>query len=408
MRPRLLDLVALASLASFGCAGYSSALGFRARQAVLHRDIEQFNGLMEEAADATPKGPLDNPKKTVLTHFLDLAGDPRFFSYIDDWKKRGWVAEDMTCSIYRAHHRATRRSDPAAAERSVEVCLANARAGASDPEKSWLVGDCLDGAAFLTETSTAALVPILQLVANPSEPLKFRAGLLSGMTDIPISGTRRHMDNDTGLTKEQASERVEDQLDGLRARLDWILDAARPYMDATLLAGSTAIGVMRIEYASSSIGRSYVGRFAQSDSPDDNDLAWAWTRAAKNKKPPKDIEGLGLWNKDRELKEDVYWYLCSRPGGAPAAQGSAAAALGPIEVLDAISIRTKAKVLDLVELRTKHCADKTGAEPYPQIKGPFPAESIARGSVAEAHTSPAAPATKKQSTAIVLKRRLIL
>ena len=48
----------------------------------------------------------------MLTHFLDLAGDPLFFPYIEDWMAKGWVSDTMTCAIHRARFRSTREKDP--------------------------------------------------------------------------------------------------------------------------------------------------------------------------------------------------------------------------------------------------------------------------------------------------------
>jgi hypothetical protein len=191
---------------------------------VLQNDVEAFPDLMEEAAETSPKGPRDNPKKTVLTHFLDLAADPRFFPYIEEWRKKGWVEDDMICSIHRAHHRATRDSDPKAAARSVNVCLNVARAAARETERSWQVKDCLEEAAFLAETSTQALVPFLRLVADPTEPLRFRAGLLDGMTRIPLSSPERRLANDSALTREQAFAAAEKDLRGVESRFTWKCD----------------------------------------------------------------------------------------------------------------------------------------------------------------------------------------
>jgi hypothetical protein len=392
-------LVLSGVLVHTGCLGYSSALGFRARQAVLKRDVEHFQELMEEAADTKPSGIYDNPKKTVLTHFLDLADDPRFFAYIDRWRKKGWIDEDMICSIHRAHYRAMRDRDPEAARRSVEICIDSARNAAPHGDRSWQIDDCLDEAAFLTETATASLVPFLKIVADPQEPLKLRVGLLHGMTNIPIAGAQRKLDNDSKLTRQEAEKLVTADLGQLTSRFTFIITAVRPYIDVALLAGGTALGAMQIEYATSSTGRSYVAGYATSDRPDDSDLAWAWVRALKHKKPVPELTGLGIWNRERETKEDVFWYFCTKPGGA------SSGALGPVSSVDAISIRTLARAPDLGKLRIDNCADVGGA-PYPEIHGPYPAESIGRGAVGEAAAKVAGPGRGR--TTIVLRRRVIL
>jgi hypothetical protein len=392
-------LSALAAVFMTGCVGYSSALGFRARQAVLHHDTARFQELMEEAADTMPKGPHDNPKKTVLTHFLDLAGDPLFFPYIEGWSAKGWVDADMKCSIHRAHYRAVRTTDPEAAQRSVDICLEAARAAAPHGDQSWQIDDCLDEAAFLTQTATTALVPFLKLAADSSEPLKFRVGLLHGMTNIPIAGAQRKIDNDSKLSREDAEKIVGADLDTTAARFTFIVSAVRPYMDTALLAGGTALGAMQIEYASNSVQKSYVARYAMSDLPDESDLAWAWVRAMKHKKPIPELTGLGIWNKDRETKDDVFWYLCTRPGHA-----TGSAALGPLAPIDAISIRALARAADPDALRLANCVEKDGT-PYPAIRGPYPAETIGRSAVAEAGATEAGEGAR---AVVALKRRVIL
>jgi hypothetical protein len=164
---------------------------------------------------------------------------------------------------------------------------------------------------------------------------------------------------------------------------------------------------MEIEYASNSTGKSYVGRFATSSNPEDNDLAWAWVRAMKNKKPVKELSGLGIWNRERETKEDVYWYLCTRPAKATGTSTAPASALGPLATVDAISVRATEKLTNLEELRAKSCVEKPSQEPYPLIVGPYPSENMARAAAQEkAAAHPVAdPAAR---TAVVLKRRVLL
>lgn len=398
--------LAIAALASSACAGYTSALGFRARRAVLEQDVERFRELMEEAASTEPRGPNDNPKKTVLTHFLDLAGDERFFPFIEAWRSKGWVAEDMVCSIHRAHHRAMRALDPAGAQRSIDVCVKTAREAARDADRAWQVRDCLDEAAFLTETSTRALVPFLAIAADPTEPPRLRVALLEGMSRIPVSGPERRLDNDASLTREDAVKQAEAQLGAIERRFEWIVEAAKPFTDPTLLASGTAFGAMEIEEASIALGRSYVGRLATGEDPVLSDLAWAWVRVMKTKKKVPSLQSLGLWSRDRETKEDTYWFMCTRPATAPP-PGSPAAAVGVAGGIDAISIRTSTPGVDREALRTTRCVDKPGAPPYPRILGPFPLESVGRG-MAAASRGGEDPAKPSARTSVILRRRLLL
>src|SRR5687768_3022809 len=86
-------------------SSYTSALGYRARQAVLRGDVQAFDELMEEAADTLPRHPYDNPKRTVLTHFLDFGGSDLFFPMIEKWRAKDWISDNMTCAIHRARYR---------------------------------------------------------------------------------------------------------------------------------------------------------------------------------------------------------------------------------------------------------------------------------------------------------------
>lgn len=385
----------LLALLSCSCGlGYSSALGFRARQAVLARDINAFPPLMNEAAETLPKGPLDNPKRTVLTHFLDFADDPKFFPIIEDWKSKGWVAEDMVCSIHRAHARLLWEKDRDEAWKSVEMCLSTAREAARSAEKSWQVSDCLEDATFLTQTATTALVPFVERVADPTEPLKFRVALLDGMTRIPVSSADKRQMNDHTLPREQAIAEAEAQLHGVETRFEWIISSSKTSLEPGLLASGSAIGAMEIEEASLGLGRSYVGRYAISENPDDNDLAWAWIRVMKTKKKNPSLSALGIWDRSKETKEDVYWYFCARP-----ATGTAS---GPA-VVDAISVRAKERAGDIDALRAAQCVDKKTSEVYPKIYGPFPLESVGRGAVSTLMKD-----ENGKRTAVVLKRRILM
>lgn len=362
----------------------------------MEQDIAAFGPLMDEAAETTPKGPLDNPKKTVLTHFLDFAGDPRFFPIIEEWKSKGWVGDDMVCSIHRAHARLNWEKDRAAAEQSVETCLAIAREASKNSEKSWQVADCLEEASFLTQTSTAALVPYVERVADPTEPVKFRVALLDGMTRIPVTGADRRQMNDRSLSREQALEEAARQLRGVEGRFEWIVSATKTFLEPNLLASGSAVGAMEIEEASLGLGRSYLGKYALSENPDDHDLAWAWVRTMKLKKKNTSLSALGIWDRSKETKDDMYWYFCAKPGES---KGGAV----PVLAVDAISVRAKERAPDLEALRTAQCLDKKTNEVYPQIFGPFPLESVGRGAVSERMKGDG-----KTRTAVVLKRRVLL
>lgn len=394
-------LVVLASSA-IGCVGYQSALGFRARRAVLENDAARFEDLMEEAADTTPAGPLDNPELTVLTHFLDLAGDPLFFPYIEDWMKKGWVSDTMTCAIHRARFRAMRDKDPAEAERAAEVCVRRARTASTDPELSWEVERCLEEAPFLVDTSTAGLLPYLKMVAEPTEPVKFRYGLLDGMTRVYISSPARIASNDSSLTREQAAAIAREHVERQVARLDFIIETVRPFVDATLLASATARGVLEVESVSIALGKSYVGPYATSAEPYYRDVAWGWLRAQKNRKRVNRIAALGLYNRANETRKDVYWYFCSRRGGDESAT-SGAGVLGPLNIVEAISIRKKQPVEDVEALRKQTCIDE--GEVYPSISGPYPLEATGRGSVTASVA--ASLGDEKIRTTLLLRKRIL-
>lgn len=394
-------VLALATTAT-GCLGYTSALGFRARRAVLENDASRFEDLMEEAADTTPAGPLDNPRLTVLTHFLDLAGDPLFFPYVDDWMKKGWVSDTMTCAIHRARFRAMREKDTEDANRSAEICIKRARIASQDPELSWEVDRCLEEAPFLVDTSTTALLPYLKMVADPTEPKKFRYGLIDGMTRVYITSPSRMLSNDPSLSREEASRIARDHVDKQAERLDFIIEATRPYVSSTLLGSATARGVLEVENVSVALSKSYVGKYSASGDPYLKDLAWSWVRVQKNRKKVNRIAALGLYDRAKETKKDVYWYFCSRRGGR-ADESSKAALLGPLNVVEAISIRTKKQVDDIESLRAKHCSKADDV--YPNISGPFPLESTGRGAV----TASVAAALGEDDvrTSILLRKRVL-
>lgn len=390
-----LELVlALNISASQSCVGYKGALGYRAHQAVLTRDVEAFQELMEEASETFPKGPRDNPKKTVLTHFLDLAADPRFFPTIEAWKKKGWVDDDMICSIHRAHHRLVRENDPVAAQRSIDVCLDVARMAARVPDRAWQVNDCLEGAAFLTQTATSALVPFVALAIDPAEPLRFRVGLFDGMTRIPISTPGRRLGNDSSLSPEDARRQAAEELALVEARFTWIIRRALPSADIPALATGTAIGAMEIEATSVALGRSFIGAAAASEDPYLGDLAWAWVRVMKNKKRVAKLASLGLWNRERETRENVFWYVCTREVGET-----------PAPLVEAVSLRASVEIAEPEAVRATTCLDAESGAAYPTIIGPFPLEAIA---LAVARQRLGAKRPHVPEITLLLKRRLLL
>lgn len=385
---RRLLAIATAAVCLAGCAGYTSALGFRSRRAVLENDAARFEALMEEAVETTPAGPLDDPERTVLTHFLDLAGDPLFFPYTERWLANGWIDEAMTCAIHRARYRAMRTVDPADAKRSAEVCIQRARGAAELPERQWEVERCLEEAPFLVETSTTALLPYLAMAADPNAPLKFRYGLLDGMTRVDLATPSRLRTEDASLSRERAIAVAQSGGEAHTRRLDFVVDTTRTTVDPVLLASATARGVLAVENVMVQLGRSYIGAYAKSEDPFERALAWSWVRKQKTVEPVPDLVALGLYDREKETKDDVYWYLCWRE--APRDPS----ALVPSNVIEAVSIRRTAPV-DPTSLRDAECPD------YPNIDGPYPLEATARGSAVSARGDP------KLRTAVRLRRRIL-
>lgn len=362
--------IALLLLTTAACSGPTSALGYRARQAAIQRDAEAFGKLMEEAAGE--KTPEDDPQRTVLTHFLDLADHPRFASMLDAWRSRGWVHEDMSCAIDRALYRASAESDPVAADRAAQRAVDRARKAATDPKRKWELEECLAEAPFLVDTSTAALVPYLKIAIDPSEPLDLRTGLLDGMSRVYLTGAARLAGNE-GISREEASRRAGETAAAQAARLDWIVAAVKSYVEAPLLSRSTARGALELENVLVGLGQSWLAGYAASADPYDRDLAWGWVRTLKEGKKIERIAALGLWNESKEGERDAYWYLCA--SDQVQAKGGV---LGTIKVVDAIAIRAAEPVTDRDGLSSKHCAS------LGTIVGPYPLESTARGALLEA------------------------
>lgn len=353
-------------------ASYEGALGYRARHAALAGDAAAFDALMEEAAGVLPGSPLDNPKRTVLTHFLDLAGSDLFFPMIEAWTEKGWVPEAMTCAIHRARFRGTLERDPAEAERAAGVCVDRARAAALDGDRSWEIEACLDEAPFLTRTSTAAVWPYVELASLSTEPFGLRAGLLSGLTKLYLQDPATLRVNDPSLSREESIRRARARLDPLSARFRQIIGRLVHDSELPLLAGATAFGALELERVHLALGESLAGRYATSELPAESDLAWGWVRAMKAKKRIPRLENLGLWDRRREPAGDAYWYLCAR---APVARAD-----GTLGVEAAVVLALE-RSADPEALRRAHCPVLGPAEPLPSLHGPFPLAEVARGTV---------------------------
>jgi hypothetical protein len=379
---------------SFGCvSSYSSALGYRARQAVVRGDVDAFDELMEEAADTTPKGVFDNPKRTVLTHFLDFGGSDRFFPMIDAWRKKGWISDLMTCAIHRARYRGTIAKDRDEAERAADVCLDEARKGAADPEKRWAIEACLDEAPFLTVDSTIALSRFILLAADASEPFLFREGLMRGMTTVYLQDPGILRANDPRMPKDTAVEKSKAQLADATRRFESILSAVRPGSDGTLVAGATAFGALEIERVNLGFQRSFLSRYAESELPEDSDLAWAWVRSIKARDRINRLDVLGIYDRKREPAKDAYWYLCfdERKDGSKV-------------TLDAVSLQMKDQETPREALRQKECVDPKANAVLPTILGPYPLEVTAR---AAATASVARALGPQAEIRVLLNRRVV-
>lgn len=252
----------VAALAASGAAcipSYTNALGYRSRQAALRGDVEIFDALMEEAADTTPSGPLDNPKKTVLRTSSTSAASDWFFPLIEAWRAQGWVSDTMTCAIDRARWRGTAASSPDEADRAADVALDRAGTAAADPDCRWEVEACLAEAPFLVQSSTKAIDRFVALSVDLAEPPLFRAGLLDGMTTLWLQDPGILRVNEPSLSKEEATRRSLAQLEQARARFE-VIGAARRGSDATVLAGGMAPRGPRVERVSQAHGRSFPRR----------------------------------------------------------------------------------------------------------------------------------------------------
>jgi len=365
-------------LAAGSCLGYRGALGYRSRQAVLRGDAAAFEALMEEAATRPPKGEYDKPKKTVLTHFLDLAGDDRYFEMIERWRAKGWVPEDMTCPIHRARFAATVQSDPAGAWRAAEVVMQTARAASGDPTQAWALEVCLLNARFLVGTSTAALGPILAVAADPTEPRRFRHALLEGLTRVEITGFGRRLGNEPQLGLAGAAEVTRALALDRAARLLWLLDTLEGVVDSALLAAGTAQGGLEIENALWPLGDSLLAELAESDRPSRRALPWQWVRVMKARRMVERQAGLLIWSRRREPETDAYWFACLSAPRPPGDREGAPAPRPADAVLDLRLVLGHRPDISVDEVRSQRCAPGRWAE----VIGPYPLRVTARAAAA--------------------------
>ena len=302
-----------------GCvAHYTDGLGYRARRAAQRQDVAAFERLMEEAADKVPSFPREKPKRTVLTHFLDLAAHPRFVSVIEHWQSKGWVSNAQTCAIQRARYRHVRSARPTAARQAAQMCIQRARAAAYAPDRAWEIEACLDEAPFLTETSTAALVPYLNLVVDGAEPRRFRRALLQGMTGFFVQDRFVRRLNAPHVPEAAHRALAEAQRHAVAARFTFIVETVRSGADLNLVGAGSAFGALELERAALTDNESFIAEYAlESGEPGRLDLAWAWVKSAKAGGVIRRLESLGLWNRRVEPRGDAFWYACGRTSTAP-------------------------------------------------------------------------------------------
>lgn len=359
-------LLAAALLVGTGCSGYGyqGAVGYRSRQAALQGDAAAFGPLMEEAAEAEPKSRLDNPKKTVLTHFLDLAADPGFLPTVRAWEARGWVDADMVCPVHRAYFGA--HMAEAEAQASARLCVDRARAASlrGDDEE---VARCLLLAPFLVDTATTALVPYLATATDPAEPEPFRQAVLRGLTFR--DGFEEKARWGVTATTTPDAQRTATAAGARRwaRRLEWLLDTLGPRVPPTELAMASARGALEVEQALEGLGEGFVSAYAEDPRPERRALAWGWARAMKAQAPVEGLAGLGVWDRGREPAGDAYWYVCAEPpvskpgrrGPRWTARGTSLAAPGPLDA-----------------------PPPTGCPAGATWVGPYPLEAVARTAAA--------------------------
>lgn len=358
-----------ALLVQTGCVsvGYEGAIGYRSRQAALQKNVDEFRVLMEEASETEPKSRLDNPKKTVLTHFLELADSPEFLAIVEEWNAKGWVDDDMVCPVYRAHFAAHHARAPEAAARSADVVMSRARSVAGDETRGWELDLCLLEAPMLVETATAALAGYLEMATDPGEPEAFRRGLLRGLTFREGFGPRERWGVTSTLTPDQRRLRAEREALGWRDRLAWVLEALSGEVPPTELAIASARGALEVEAVLAGFGESFVAGYAESARPDHQAWAWGWVRAMKHRSQVDHLAGLGLWDPAREPRADAYWYLCAAPPGPPKP-----GPLGPRVTIDARTLRAAA------HLEAPRAGFTPACPAENVLVGPYPLEQVAR------------------------------
>ena len=372
-----------AAVISLGCLGIQSALGFRARRAVLENRFEAFDDLMKEASEATPTGPLDNPTKTVLTHFLDFAGDPRFLTRIADYRASGWIPDEMFCAIRRAHFAAVQSHDPEAAWVSAQLCFKRARKAATEPDRGWEVEACLAEAPFLIQTSTAVAGVWLAHAAHPAEPEVLRLALLDGLTRVDLSGPPVRWGVDPPSSGETRRAWLVKQAQRQTDRLRWVFtELQERNVPVPFAAAATARGVLEIESILAGLGDSFIADYAAHPDTYPQQLAWAWTAAMKRRPPHPSIEPLGVWDRHREPPGPAFWYVC-RPDSRLFREPSRTESREPIPIT---SVR-------LAERAPRHHVHTTfcPATSISNILGPFPLEIIATTAMRRALADAGAP-----------------
>ncbi len=350
-----------------GCVtAYQDGLGYRARRAAERADLAAFEGLMSEAAQVKTRSPLLKPRRTVLTHFLALGGHPRFFATIEAWQAKGWVSDNLTCSVHRARFRHTAGTDPQSAAASAQVCLQRARAAAQAGGRSWEVEACLDEAPFLTQSSTVALLPYLLVVVDPTEPRALRRALLEGMTKVYLQDRHIRTANAPALPASGHRALAWAQWQAAAKRYTAIVDAVRHETDLALLAAGTDLGAVELERVALTESQSFLWAYAFAHrDPELRDLAYAWVRATKGRpKSPRHFS-LGLWSPQVEPRGDAYWYGCVSRPKVRTTYASASVSVTPV--------RTQARHNAQVRAR---CARLDAT-----MMGPFPMKATLRGSV---------------------------
>jgi hypothetical protein len=347
--------------------GYEHAIGYRSRRAAQSHNAAAFTDLMQEAAEAEPKSHLDNPKKTVLTHFLDLAASPQFLATVDRWNQQGWVDADMVCPVYRAHFKAHFKSDPKAAARSAQTCLTRALDAAQSPVRQWEIDLCLLESPVLVQTATASLGPYLDLALDPDRPEPFRRTLLKALTFREQFGPRARWGQTSTLTPDAHRLRARSEGETWQRRLTWVLEQFQGKVPADELSTASARGALEVEQVATSFGASFIADYAQSPSAQHRSWAWGWVRTLKAQPPIEHLGGLGLWDRGREPAGDTYWYVCH---GEPDRKQNA---LGTRFIAQGISVRATRPDPVLTEI----CAR------YSHVLGPYPLERTARAHAAQ-------------------------